>query len=89
MVEIYSMQILIFFSIATNNVGTCLSLDLFGNTTLKGRLEMTDIIHSPQMTDIGNRLNNVAYQVNTLTTNIAKTQYYNYTVDYGNAQVFL
>ena len=64
------------FSIATNNVGNCLSIDLFGNTTLKGRLEMTDIIHSPQMTDIGNRLNNVACQVNTLTTNLTSTQYF-------------
>jgi hypothetical protein len=46
------------FSIATNNVGNCLSIDLFGNATLKGKLQMTDVINSPQMTDISNRLNN-------------------------------
>ena len=62
------------FSIGLNNVGNCLSIDLFGNTTLKGRLEMTDIINSPQMTDIGSRLNNVANQVNTLTINLSNTQ---------------
>jgi hypothetical protein len=76
------------FSIATNNVGNCLSIDLFGNATLKGKLQMTDVINSPQMTDIGNRLNTIANQVNTLTANNANTQYYNYTVQYGNNPVY-
>jgi hypothetical protein len=49
---------------------------------------MTDVIHSPQMTDIGNRLNNVANQVNTLTTNLSNTQYFNYPLADGGATKF-